>query len=181
VKTFLKLLACAYLSRAAAIAGGPPCWDDVSPAVKYQDRHVVAENVGLFMPGDKNETHSLHVDGLHISAKLTDVSSGEMIELSVTNCTASTVQIVPNSYDLVVNGPGAPHPLIRIDPTKIQRNKWGAYPPLRAETLEYGRIGTFFLFFAPDTYYPQTEHDVTLDVVIGQWEFEFPFRKKRDR
>src|SRR5258708_5271006 len=45
-------------------------------------------------------------DGMHISAKLTDVSSGEMIELSITNCSPSTVQIVPNAYDLVVNRPG---------------------------------------------------------------------------
>jgi hypothetical protein len=168
-------------SGALFVYAGPPCWDDISPAVKYQNRHVVAGNVGLFVPSDTNETHSLHVDGLHVSAKLADVPSGEMVELSVTNCSPSTVQIVPNAYDLVVNGPGAPRPLMRIDPTKIQRNTRGAYPPLRAQTLEYGRIGTFFLFFAPDTYYPQIEHDITLGVVIGQWEFDFPFRRKRER
>ncbi len=133
------------------------------------------------MPWDKNETHSLHVDGLHVSAKLTEVPSGEMVELSVTNCSPSTVQIVPSTYDLVVNGPGAPQPLIRIDPTKIQRNTPGTYPPLRAQTLEYGRIGGFVLFFAPDTYYPQIEHDITLSVVIGRWEVDFPFRMKRER
>lgn len=133
------------------------------------------------MPSDKNETHSLDVDGLHVSAKLADVLFGEMVELSVTNCSPSTVQILANTYDLVVNGPGTPRPLMRIDPTKIQRNTRGTYPPLRAETLEYGRIGTFFLFFAPDTYYPQIDHDITLGVVIGKWEFDFPFRRKRER
>jgi hypothetical protein len=84
-------------SGALFVYAGPPCWDDISPAVKYQNRHVVAGNVGLFVPSDTNETHSLHVDGLHVSAKLADVPSGEMVELSVTNCSPSTVQIVPNA------------------------------------------------------------------------------------
>jgi hypothetical protein len=101
--------------RNLLVYAGPPCWDDVSRAVKYQSRHVVAGNVGLFMPSDKNETHSLHVDGLHVSAKLTEISFGEMVELSVTNCSPSTVQIVRNTYDLVVNGPGATAPIADVD------------------------------------------------------------------
>ena len=180
MKTLIKWFAWLYLSMVAAIAGGPPCWDDVPPAVKYQHRHVVAGNVGLFTPWDKNETHSLHLDGLHVSAKLNDVASGEMVELSVTNCSPSTVQIVPNTYDLVVNVPSAQPPLMRIDPTKIQRTNRTTYPPLRSATLEYGRVGTYFLFFAPDTQHPQIGHDITLSVAIGQWEFDFPFRKKRE-
>lgn len=174
-----QLFACICLSMATAIAGGRPCWDDVAPSIKYQNRHIVAGNVGLFAPWDKNETHSLDVDGMHVSAKLTEVPSGEMVELTVTNCSSTAIQLVPAAYDLVVTDQ-KPHPLAKIDPTKIKRNTDGMYPPLRTETLEYGQIGVYFLFFEPDAYYYQNiDHTITLSVLIGHWEFNFPFQRKR--
>lgn len=126
MKAILQLVAGLYLCAAEGI-GGPPCWDTVSPAVKYQNRHLVSGNVGRYLPGDKNETHSLDLDGLHLAVKLAQVPSGETVELTITNCSSSAIQIIPNSFDLAVNGPAQPQRLMHLDPTGVQHNNRTTY------------------------------------------------------
>ena len=148
-----------------------PCWDEIAPAKKFAQHHVVT-----------GSATQLSADGIHIDTKRTETANGILIELTVTNCSANAVEIVPNTYELVVLGPGGPandKRLARLDPTQFQRFKNRAYPALRPETLEYGRIGVYFLFFTPDTYYPQMDHNEQLKVLIGQWQFEFYFPKRR--
>ena len=184
MKTLFKLLCACCFITVPVVAGGRPCWDEVSPAVKYKNRHLVSGDVSQFMPGDKEETHFLSADGLNVSAKLMQVSAALMVEVVVTNCSTTSVQISPKSYELLVIGPGGSHTdkiLARLDPTQFQHNNRAAYRALQPETLEYGRVGTYFLLFAPDTYFPKIEHALSLRVPIAQWKFVFPFKSRGNR
>jgi hypothetical protein len=170
----LTMFAAIILLDAFAVASGPPCWDDVPPAKKYGQHHIV-----------NGSNSQLSADGLIVSTKESESGDGTiLVELTVTNCGANAVEVLPNKYDLEVLGPGGPENdkrLARLDPAQFHHpnNHARFAPPLHPELLEYGRIGTYLMFFAPDTYYDRMDHSERLSVVIGEWQFDFYFQKKR--
>jgi hypothetical protein len=158
--------------NAVALASGPPCWDDNPPTNKYSQRHVVSGN-----------DNRLSADGLTVSTQKSETDKAIIVQVTVTNCSAGTVEVVPAAYDLIAVGPGGPENdkrLVHLDPTQfpLPNNPRRAAPALRPDKLEYGRIGLYMLVFAPDTYYPARDHSERLPVVIGKWQFDFYFQKK---
>src|SRR5690348_6723905 len=152
----LRILLIMIAFSSIAVASGPPCWDDVPPANKYAQRHIVNGNGS-----------QLSADGLIISTKRSETEQAILIEVTVTNCGTNTVELSPTTYDLVVLGPDSDKRLPRLDPTQFRRSRTMTYPGQHSDTLPYGRVGTYFLFFAPDTYYSEMDHQERLSVVTG--------------
>lgn len=171
-RTALFLLLAVLSFNVPAMAGGRPCWDDVPPSQKFAKHHVVSGSGG-----------QLSADGLDVSAKRTETERGILIELVVTNCSANIVEVLPNTFELMALGtePQNDKRLTHLDPTQFQRTPISTYPALHPETLPYGRIGFYYLFFAPDTYFPNFDHNERLAVLVGQWQLEFYFPKKRSQ
>ena len=157
----LLLLSVCIALGCPAFAGGPPRWDEIPPAQKYAKRHIVS--------GSQTQ---LSVDGLTVSAQRNQLSEAIMIEISVTNCTAGTIQVTPASYDLVFNRGAQDVRLAHLDSTRFPSNVRKPYPPLRSESLPYERVGMYHLFFAPDRY-TAAEHSQRLTVTIDQWQLDF--------
>jgi hypothetical protein len=169
------LFFCCCLLNSLAFAGGRPCWDDVPPAVKYKNQHVITNDVA-----QPPWTHSVSVDGLQVLATLTEVPSGILVELMVMNCSSTSVQVSPSSFDLVVNGPSGDKVLTHLDPTHFHHSNGRAYLPLRpTETLQYGQSGTYQVFFAPDSSFANGQHTISFNVGVGPWKFTLIFRQKR--
>jgi hypothetical protein len=128
----------------------------------------------------------LSADGLTVSAQKSETDKAIIVQLTITNCSAGTVEILPASYDLIVLGPGGPENdkrLAHLDPTRfsLPNNPRRSAPTLHPEKLEYGHIRIYTLVFAPDTYYGNRDHGERLPVVVGQWQFDFHFQKKGTR
>jgi len=91
-------------------------------------------------------------DGLVISTGLVDGESFLRVEETVTNCSAAPVKINPQDVSLFKMMPNGDVELASLDPTHYVRfQKTGkTYPPLVTETLPYGRVGSYQLFFERD-------------------------------
>jgi hypothetical protein len=122
-------------------AQGPPCWDKVPPSEKYARHHVVSGN-----------GQTLQADGLVMSVGPVDGDSFLRVEVTVTNCSAAPVTINPQDISLFKTMPNADVKLASLDPTHYVRfAKTGkTYPLLVTETIPYGRIGSYQLFFERD-------------------------------
>jgi hypothetical protein len=173
-RSLLLVAASIVLFNLSAVASGAPCWDAVPPAQKYAQRHMVN--------GSDNQ---LSADGLIVSTKKSVTSGGIIrVELTVTNCSTAAVEVLPNKYDLEVLGPGGTENdkrLPRLDPTQFPHpnNPKRSAPALHPETLTYGSVGFYTLFFSPDSYYSNMDHSEHMAVLIGKWQFDFYFRKEK--
>jgi hypothetical protein len=161
---------CCCLLSSIAIAGGRPCWDDVPPAVKYKNQHVITGNDAV-----PPWTHSLNFDGLQVLAKLTKVPSGILVEVMVMNCSSMSIHVYPNTFDLTAVEPNNDKILTHLDPTRFRHPNGNAYLPLRDGILQYGQSETYQLFFAPDSDFANVAHRLSCGVGNGQWRFVFYF------
>ena len=156
-------------------AQGPPCWDQVPPSEKYARHHVISGN-----------SQTLRADGLVVSVGLVDSDSFLRVEVTVTNCSAAPVKINPQDASLFKMMPNGDIKLASLDPTHYVRfQKTGkTYPPLVTETLPYGRIGSYQLFFERDGRAQsidmgRSNYRLGLTVPVEKWQFDFEFPRKK--
>jgi hypothetical protein len=168
---FVVLLGAPFFSGAQ----GPPCWDKIPPSEKYAHHHVIT-GIG----------QTLQADGLVVSVGLVDGNSFLRVEVSVTNCSAAPVKINPQDFSLLKMMPNGDFKLASLDPTHYVRfEKTGkAYPPLVTETLPYGRIGSYQLFFERDGRaqsidMARSNYRLGLHVLVEKWQFDFQFPRKK--
>ncbi len=165
------LLATPLLSAAQ----GPPCWDQIPPSEKYARHHVIS-----------GSSQTLRADGLVISVGLADGDAFLRVEVTVTNCSATPVKINPQNISLFKMMPNGDIKLAALDPTHhVRFQKTGkAYPPLVTETLPYGRIGSYQLFFERDGRAQaidmgHSNYRLGLTVPVEKWQFDFEFPRKK--
>jgi hypothetical protein len=184
-KTYF-VLALVATSFSSALAQGPPCWDTVPPDTKYFGHHALTGDVGLFAPSDSELTHTLSVDGLNVSTKLTDGNSYLEVEITITNCSARTVQIDPTKFNLALLAPNADKNLSPLGPTRFIQfpNTGKTFPALVVQTIPYGRIGVFRAFFTRDGSAKSSDrmhsnYSLGLTVPVETWNFEFTFPRRK--
>jgi hypothetical protein len=168
---FIALLATPVYSAAQ----GPPCWDKVPPSEKYAHHHVIT-----------GTGQTLQVDGLVVSVGLADGDSFLRVEVSVTNCSAEPVKINPQEISLFKMMPDGDVKLASLDPTHYVRfpRTGKTYAPLVTETLPYGRIGSYQLFFERDGHAQtidmgRSNYRLGLTVLVEKWQFDFQFPRKK--
>ncbi len=156
-------------------AQGPPCWDKVPPSEKYAHHHVIT-----------GTGQTLQADGLVVSVGLVDGDSFLRVEVSVTNCGAAPVKINPQDVSLFKMMPNGDVNLASLDPTHYVRfqTTGKTYPPLVTETLPYGRIGSYQLFFERDGRAQsidmgRSNFRLGLSVPVEKWQFDFQFPRKK--
>jgi hypothetical protein len=165
---------------------GPPCWDKIPPSQKYAQKHVVSGDTGFFAPPDSEMTHTLRVDGLNVSAKMTDGEAYIAVQVIITNCSAKTLDINPRVFSLSVLDPTGTRILAPLDPTQVVREgkPSGRFLANVPQTIKYGRIAIYTLLFARDGNAKSSDslhsnYRLGLSLPIEGWQFDFDFPRIR--
>jgi hypothetical protein len=183
-------------SSVAFAQEAPPCWDRIPPSEKYAQKHVVQGDTAIVAPADSEMSHNLIVDGLSVATKMIDGEAHIEVEVAIKNCSSKTVEINPHNFGLDVvdptgerqgvSLPGSTRTLTPLDPTQIIRDsKTGTrFPAIVPQTLEYGHIAFYRVFFARDgnaksSDFLHSNYRLALGIPIEAWLFGFNFPRVR--
>jgi hypothetical protein len=173
-------------STAAFAQEGPPCWDKIPPSEKYAQKHVVSGDIGFFAPPDSEMTHTLGVDGLTVSAKMTDGEAYIAVQVIIRNCSAKTLDINPRVFSLSVLDATGTRSLTPLDPTQVVRDgkPSGRFLAIVPQTIKYGGTAIYTLLFARDGNAKSSDsmhsnYRLGLSIPIEGWQFDFTFPRIR--